>query len=88
LKDILNGSTDKKNIQEYRTCRVPFGVISSPFLLAATFESHQESYQTEIAKELKNDMYADNVKTGTETEIETLSLYMVKRFPRCINESE
>ena len=49
LKDYQTLSTDKANIQEYRFCRVPFGVISSPFLLGATIESHLDSYENELA---------------------------------------
>ena len=67
LKDYQTLSTDKANKQEYRFCRVPFGVISSPFLLGATIESHLDSCENELANKLKRDIYVDNLITGTST---------------------
>ena len=63
------------NIQEYRFCRVPFGVISSPFLLGATVERHLDTYNTDLAHKLKNDIYVDNIITGTDNEGEAIQLY-------------
>ena len=39
LKNI-NVNDPNNNLQVYRFCRVPFGVVSSPFLLAATITYH------------------------------------------------
>ena len=75
VKDCETARVEKDNIQEYRFCRVPFGVISSPFLLAATIENHLESYESEMAAKLKNDIYVDNLITGTDTIKEALQLY-------------
>ena len=74
LKDI-SSPTNRENIQEYRFCRVPFGVISSPFILGATTEHHLESYENDIAEQLKNDLYVDNVITGTNDVGEAIKLY-------------
>ncbi|XP_045206117.2 uncharacterized protein LOC123558303 [Mercenaria mercenaria] len=63
------------NIQEFRFCRVPFGVISSPFLLGATVEHHLSTYNTRFARQLIDDIYVDNVITGTNTVEDAVQLY-------------
>lgn len=75
LKSCVTPSTDQSNIQEFRFCRVPFGVISSPFLLGATVETHLETYNTKLAEKLKHDIYVDNLISGTATEAEAIELY-------------
>ena len=75
IKDLENPSLNRDNLQEYRFCRVPFGVISSPFLLGATFENHLNSYSCEIAEKLKEDIYVDNVISGTDTVGDAIQFY-------------
>jgi hypothetical protein len=53
LKDIDNPMTNPCKIQEYRFCRVPFGVVSSPFLLGATIEHHLDTFHNEISNKIK-----------------------------------
>lgn len=75
LKDTGNTSVDNDNLQEYRFCRVPFGVISSPFLLSATVEHHLDYYNSAISNQLKRDIYMDNVITGVNTVQQAEKLY-------------
>lgn len=75
LKDIENFSLNNENIQEFRFCRVPFGVISSPFLLAATIESHLNKYNTPTAEQIRNNIYVDNLITGANTVTDALTHY-------------
>ena len=46
-KTIINV---ENNIQAYRFCRVPFGIICSPFLLAATFDHHLKIFDSNTAQ--------------------------------------
>ena len=75
LKNAESCSLAQENIETYRFCRVPFGIISSPFLLSATIEAHLETYNSEIADKLKHDIYVDNVITGAKNDQEAIQLY-------------
>ena len=75
FKNYQEQKIDESHIQELRFCRVPFGVISSPFLLSATIESLLDSSETQLAEQLKNDIYMDNLITGTDTVEKAISLY-------------
>ena len=74
LKDTSNTNIEN-NIQIYRFCRVPFGVISSPFLLSATITYHLQKSDNRFAKLLQRDIYVDNVITGVNTYEEAKLLY-------------
>jgi hypothetical protein len=49
------------NLIIYRFQRVAFGVISSPFLLAATINHHLSTYDSPVGREMVNNTYIDNV---------------------------
>ena len=59
----------------YRFCRIPFGVISSPFLLSATIKHHLQHNVNPTAKLLLRDTYVDNVITGANSLEEAKELY-------------
>ncbi|XP_053406426.1 uncharacterized protein LOC128559229 [Mercenaria mercenaria] len=75
FKTCDNPVVDEKDIQEYRFCRVPVGIISSPFLLGATIEHHLDLYSSPLAEQLKEGIYMDNVITGAETVEGAIDLY-------------
>lgn len=52
LKDFKNPNIND-NLQIYRFCRIPFGIISSPFLLEATIMYHLKQASTPVAKQLQ-----------------------------------
>ena len=70
-----NMLTLENNIQEYRFCRVTFGIISSPFLLAATLEYHLQKYNFNTAEKIRNNIYVDNVITGSESVENAVKFY-------------
>ena len=75
VKDMDNPTAHADNLQELRFARVPFGVISSPFLLAATVQHHLETVNNPVADKLQRDLYVDNVITGTTSSENAVSLY-------------
>lgn len=71
LKDIHKPPTDD-NIIEYRFTRVVFGIVCSPFLLAATIRHHLRQNGSELAKELMDTIYSDNVLILAKDELEAV----------------
>ena len=67
--------TPENNIQEYRFCRVSFGINSSPFLQAATLEHHLQKYNFNTAEKIRNDINVDNVITGSESVENAVKFY-------------
>ncbi|XP_063635507.1 uncharacterized protein LOC134806149 [Cydia splendana] len=74
LKDVSKPAV-KENLVHYRFTRVPFGIISSPFLLNATIKHHLSRTNDGRLKSLASDIYVDNVLTGTNSIEEAMSLY-------------
>ena len=67
--------TVEGNLQVFRFCRIPFGVVSSPFLLGATIVHHLKQTNTPLATSLQRDIYVDNVVTGVQNLSEAKNLY-------------
>ena len=74
LKDIRK-PVSPDNLKVFRFCRVPFGVISSPFLLSATIQHHLETTGTPDAQEVLRNTYVDNVIHGKTTIDEAVTHY-------------
>ena len=74
LKNMDNLNTEN-NTQVYRFCRVLFGVISSPFLLAATLQHHLSRYDSNTAKKIRENISVDNVITGTDSVNDATKFY-------------
>ncbi|XP_045777259.1 uncharacterized protein LOC123875465 [Maniola jurtina] len=74
LKDTKKPVT-KDNLLYLRFTRVPFGIISSPFILNATIKHHLMNAKNKSVRKLANDIYVDNVVTGANTAKEVEELY-------------
>ena len=66
---------DVNKLAVYRFARVPFGVISSPFLLGATIIHHLNRIGTPTATKIVENVYVDNVITGSTDEAAALRFY-------------
>ena len=75
LKDIATLEVDDSNVIVYRFCRVPFGLICSPFLLAATIKYHLQKEDSPLATHIQNNIYVDNVLIGVKSANEAYEKY-------------
>jgi hypothetical protein len=72
----LSNPTDPESaFQIYRFKVVLFGSTSSPFMLNGTLHSHLNDHNSQIAKDIKNDLYVDKFISGRDTEEEALQYY-------------
>jgi len=63
------------NLSIYRFCRVPFGIICSPFLLEATLKYHLKRDNSNIATMICNNIYVDNLSVGATSFQEACDTY-------------
>ncbi|XP_002735894.1 uncharacterized protein LOC100369374 [Saccoglossus kowalevskii] len=59
----------------YRFKVVLFGSTSSPFMLNAVIKTHLESQECTISKDLKSNIYVDNVLTGVKNTVDATKYY-------------
>lgn len=67
--------SDNDNLEIFRFTRVPFGVVSSPFLLAATVRKHLLDDGLKMAKEIISNLYVDNVMLTAESSKRAIQKY-------------
>ena len=68
--DKVNG-----NLCVYRFCRVPLGIICSPFLLEATLQYHLKQDGSDCASLMCNNIYVDNLSVGADSVQEAYRIY-------------
>ena len=54
-KDVDNGRVSEYDV--YRFCRVPFGMVCSPFLLAGMVKFHLKQFGTPVSKAISENIY-------------------------------
>ena len=63
----------------YRFKTVLFGSTSSPFMLNATLQQHLNSFDTPIARDMKRNLYVDNIILGCNSEDQVVKYYREAR---------
>ncbi|XP_073965583.1 uncharacterized protein [Choristoneura fumiferana] len=63
------------NLIHLRFCRVPFGIISSPFLLTASIRYHMAKTNPQLLSKIADKCYVDNLVTGAASQTEAYELY-------------
>lgn len=74
VKD-LNKELTEDNIVHLRFCRVPFGIISSPFLLTATIRYHFSQTNQSLLNQIADRCYVDNLVTSADSVDEANKMY-------------
>ena len=63
----------------YRFRAVLFGSVSSPFMLSATLDHHLNLYNSPVARDMKSNLYVDNIISGCQSEQHILHYYAESR---------
>ena len=75
LRDLSNMEVSGNNLIVYRFCRVPFGLVCSPFLLGATLKFHLQQQGTPLSLNIMDNIYVDNVLVGADDVREACDIY-------------
>ena len=89
LKDVSKPITDE-NLEILPFTKIPFGVISSPFILVSTIRHHLQKENNPVADKLAKDLYVDYLITGENTEEEVFQIYNYakKTFQKNVDDSK
>uniref|UniRef100_A0A8R1TJK1 Reverse transcriptase domain-containing protein n=1 Tax=Onchocerca volvulus TaxID=6282 RepID=A0A8R1TJK1_ONCVO len=71
LKDKSKEAT-QENLVTFRFARVPFGVVSSPFLLAAVIRHLLSEEHSKLSIEIAKNLYVNNIVLTSESESESI----------------
>ena len=63
----------------YRFKVVPFGTSSSPFMLNATLDLHLKKFPSSVAKDMKSNLYVDNLISSCDSEQQLMDYYVQSR---------
>ena len=63
----------------YRIKTVLFGSVSSPFMLSATLDHHLNSYNSSVSRDMKSNLYVDNIISSCQSEETILHYYAESR---------
>ena len=76
---LSNPDDPESEFEVYRFKVVPFGSASSPFMLNATLHLHLKSQNLEIADDMLQNIYVDNVISGGTTEESVMQYFRKAR---------
>ena len=63
-KDSSHPERVEGNLSTFRFCRVPFGIICSPFLLEAKLQYRLKRENSDVATTVCGNIYVDNLSVG------------------------
>ena len=76
FKNLSNLKVTESNLDTYRFCCVPFGVVYSPFLLEGTIKFYLRKTGTPVALDISNNIYVDNMSLGTNSVEKAYKIYL------------
>ena len=65
---LSNPNDPNSHLLTYRFQAVLFGATSSPFILNVVLRHHLQQYQTNVAEDIKHNLYVDNIISGCSSE--------------------
>ena len=69
---LSDPSNPESEFQTYRFKSVLFGSVSSLFMLSTTLHCHLNEFQSPVATDMKNNLYVDNIISGTDGEAQAV----------------
>ena len=72
---LSNPQNPESDLDTYRFKVVLFGSASSPFMLGATLRLHLNKHDSEIAHDMQENLYVDNVISGSPSEESAVSYF-------------